>query len=171
MRSALRSCGWAAAEYAHDPIEDHYIKTRNFVGQGEFFEPHESFRYFSPDRSDNDEVIYTNLCFLGPAFARDYRRILLADALFMNSDRHMRNFGVIRSAKDGETLRMAPNFDNNQAYKSNIGVKNSAEMLSLFEKAFGLTEQDCVDLRALAHACSGIAYLKEAQEVVNQFLA
>lgn len=125
-------CGWDAAEYVYDDSKPNRIKTRNFVGEGEFFEPYDSLRYMFEDKSDNEAVIYANLCSLGPEFERAYRRILLADALFMNSDRHMRNFGAIRSVTTGDILRVVPNYDNNQAYKANKDVRYSGAMLCLF---------------------------------------
>lgn len=167
---ALLSCGWPAAEYVYDENESRYIKTRNFVQAGEWFEPYDSLRYLFADRSDDDAVIYGNLHTLGTDFERDYRRILLADALFMNSDRHMRNFGVIRSAMSGEVLRMAPNFDNNQAYKAGAGTTYNPAMLRLFLETLGFSAQDKTDLRALAAACADIPYLKSAYEAVQPYL-
>ena len=73
------------------------------------------------DAPADDRVIYNNISSLGIAFEEAWIRILLADALFMNTDRHMRNFGFIRSAETGRVLRMAPNYDNNQAYTANPG--------------------------------------------------
>lgn len=62
--------------------------------------------------------------------------IYIADALFMNMDRHMRNFGFIRSAETGRVLRMAPNYDNNQAYTANPGRSYTDAMLKEFFKEY-----------------------------------
>lgn len=166
----LIACDWAAAEYQYVPAYDTRIRSRNFVQENEFFEPYDSLRFMFADKSDDDEVIYENIASLGKTFERDFRRILLADALFMNMDRHMRNFGVIRCATTGELLRMAPNFDNNQAYRANPGNTYSDAMLRSFAAQFGLTDTDRSDLMMLIDACSENAYLKPCAEVSKAFL-
>ncbi len=167
---ALNAVGWDAAVYARVRGKRTRIRTRNFVGAGEFFEPYDSLRYCFSDRRDRDAVIYANIGSMGAEFERAFRRILLADALFMNADRHMRNFGVIRSSGTGEILRLAPNFDNNQAYKAIRGVPYSPAMLRLFEREFGLTGEDRDSLRALIEACGDIAYLADARAAAMAFL-
>ena len=72
----------------------------------------------------------------------------------------MRNFGVIRSAVTGDILRMAPNFDNNQAYKSNPGGHYSDAMLRSFEKVYGFNNDDRRDLESLLAACKEHLYLR-----------
>ena len=116
ISKVLMASGCAAEESRNCDEARTRIRTRNFVGAGEFFEPYDSLRFMFEDKSDEEEVIYRNLASLGDEMEAAWRRILLADALFMNTDRHMRNFGVIRSAATGDILRLAPNFDNNQAY-------------------------------------------------------
>ena len=167
---ALLACGWDAAEYQYVGSYRTRIRSRNFVGEGEFFEPYDSLRYMFPDKSDDEQMIYQNLASLGPDFEKAYRRILLADALFMNTDRHMRNFGVIRSAYSGDILRMAPNFDNNQAYRANPGGRISDGMLKSFQAEFDLTPEDRRDLSALITACEKIPYLAAAAEMGKRFL-
>lgn len=168
---ALRACGWDAAEYVYDDDAPNHIKTRNFVGHGEFFEPYDSLRYMFEDKRDNEEVVYANIRSLGADFEQAYRRILLADALFMNSDRHMRNFGVIRSSTTGQILRMAPNFDNNQAYKSSVGIAYSDAMLRMFKASLGWARQDEADLAVLSKACAQIPYLVDAVHAGEAFLS
>ena len=167
---ALMDCGWDAAEYQYCGSYRNRIKSKNFVGEGEFFEPYDSLRFMFSDKSDDELVIYKNIATLGEEFEKQYRRILLADALFMNTDRHMRNFGVIRSAVTGEILRMAPNFDNNQAYKSNPGGHYSDAMLRSFDKVYGFTKEDGKELKALLEACEKHAYLQHAHAVGSAFL-
>ena len=65
----------------------------------------------------------------------------------------MRNFGVIRSALNGDILHMAPNFDNNQAYRANPGGRFTDGMLHSFKASFGLTQDDANDLNTLIEAC------------------
>lgn len=158
---ALLSCGWDAAEYA--PVR-HYLKRvrcRNFVGNGEFFEPYDSFRFFFDNPSDDDATIQRNLSSLGSAFAQAWRRILLSDALFFNTDRHMRNFGVIRSSRTGEVLRLAPNFDNNQAYLANPGGRYSPALLKAFMDLAEAGDRD--NLKILCDALDGNAYFEQAR--------
>lgn len=167
---ALMACGWDAAEYQYDGRCRTRIKSRCFLGTDEFFEPYDSLRFIFADKSDTAQVIYSNIASLGTDYERRFRRILLADALFMNTDRHMRNFGVIRCAKTGKILRMAPNFDNNQAYKSTPDGQCSDAMLKDFEMQYGLTDEDYSDLAALVEACSARPYLQDAQDVGTHFL-
>ncbi len=145
---ALRKMGWDAAEYVYDGRYRKRVKSRNFVGAEEFFEPYASFRYAFEEPADDDETILRNMSSLGREVETAWKRILAADAFFMNTDRHMRNFGVIRSAKTGEVLRRAPNFDNNQAYLANPGGRYSSGMLKLFLKTADEEEREMIaDLR------------------------
>jgi hypothetical protein len=52
---------------------------------------------------------------LSPDIARQYLQIIYMDTLCFNMDRHTKNYGVLRDAKTGVILSMAPNFDNNIA--------------------------------------------------------
>ncbi len=166
----LRACGWDAAEYAYVGSRRSRIKSKNFVEKGTFFEPYDSFRFMFANKEDADEVIYGNLSSLGRGFEQQYRRILLADALFMNTDRHMRNFGVIRSSQTGQVLRMATNFDNNQAYLSNKGTPYSSVMLRMFAAQFGITQADRDDLTQLIKASEKRSFLQEAVQAGKGFL-
>lgn len=167
---ALMACGWDAAEYQYCGSYRNRIKSKNFVGENEFFEPYDSLRFMFTDKSDDELVIYENIASLGADFENQFRRILVADALFMNTDRHMRNYGVIRSAKSGEILRMAPNFDNNQAYKANPGGGYSEGMLKSFASIYGLTNTDRENLSVLVEACAAKPYLQDAKNVGQAFI-
>ena len=165
----LRSIGWDAAEYEHVGRYRRRVKTRSFLRPKEFFEPYDSFRFRFDDPSDDDDAIYRNLASLGAAFETAWKRILLADAVFENTDRHMRNFGVIRSSATGEVLRLAPNFDNNQAYLANPSGSYSGRMLAAYMRhADG---QDRSDLKALSDALSGHPYLDPAYRACLPYLA
>ena len=159
ISKVLRRIGWAAAVYEYIGAYRTRVRSKNFVGKGEFFEPYDSFRFMFKDTSDDDVVIMANLTSLGDAFRRDWKRILAADAFFMNTDRHMRNFGVIRSSKTGDVLRLAPNFDNNQAYTANPGGF-SANMLRLFVRSADAEDRE--NLKLLAGTCEGSKYLAAA---------
>ena len=167
ISKALRACGWDAAEYQYVEGYKTRVKSLNFVHEGEFFEPYDSFRYSFMDRSDDDRVIYNNISSLGIAFEEAWIRILLADALFMNTDRHMRNFGFIRSAETGRVLRMAPNYDNNQAYTANPGRSYTDAMLKEFFKEYG---DHKTMLQQLVEICETLPYLDKAARVGKSIL-
>lgn len=164
----LRDCGWDAAEYCYIGSYRKRIKSRNFLGEDEFFEPYDSFRYAFSDISEDDDIVIANLSSLGEAYRSAWKRILLADALFLNGDRHMRNFGVIRSARTGEVLRLAPNFDNNQAFHGNPGGRYSSAMLRLYWKT--ADDEDRENLRQLLAACEKNRYLAEAWQAGTEIL-
>ncbi len=165
----LMDCGWDAAEYRYVGSYRKRVKSRNFLGEDEFFEPYDSFRYAFADISDDEEIIMSNLSSLGEKCRLAWKRILIADALFLNDDRHMRNFGVIRSAKTGEVLRLAPNFDNNQAFHGNPGGHYSPSMLRLYMKT--ADAEDRANLEHLLDACRNNKYLAEVYhagtEIIN----
>ena len=164
----LRDCCWDAAEYRYVGSYRKRIKSRNFLGEDEFFEPYDSFRYAFSDISEDDDIVMANLSSLGEAYRSAWKRILLADALFLNGDRHMRNFGLIRSARTGEVLRLAPNFDNNQAFHGNPGGRYSAAMLRLYWKT--ADDEDRENLRQLLAACEKNRYLTEAWQAGTEIL-
>ena len=158
----LKDIGWDAAEYRFVGRFRKRVKARNFLKPQEFFEPYDSFRFFFDDPGDDDEVIYRNIASLGTEYEKAWKRILLADAVFLNTDRHMRNYGFIRSSATGEVLRLAPNFDNNQAYLANPGGTYSDAMLKLYMKH--ADRQDKANLKVLSDALKAYPYLKQAYE-------
>ena len=164
----LREVGWDAAEYDYVGRFRKRVKTRNFLQPKEFFEPYDSFRFFFDDPSDDDDVIYRNIASLGVAFEKAWKRILLADALFINTDRHMRNFGFIRSSATGEVLRLAPNFDNNQAYLANPSGTYTEGMLRMYMKQADGEDQE--NLKVLSYALSKHPYLKQAQDASYAYM-
>ena len=164
----LQAIGWDAAEYCYDRSFRKRVKSRNFLQAHEFFEPYDSFRFCFGDLSDDDEVIDRNLASLGPGFASDWKKIRLADAVFLNTDRHMRNFGVIRSSQTGQVLRLAPNFDNNQAYLANPGGRYTDAMLKQhMERA---DHQDKQLLEILCSTLQSNSYFLPAYEAALQYL-
>ena len=124
--------------------------------------------FFFDDPSDDDDVIYRNIASLGVDFEKAWKRILLADALFINTDRHMRNFGFIRSSVTGEVLRLAPNFDNNQAYLANPSGTYSEGMLKMFLKQ--ADEQDTSNLKELCEELIKHPYLSQAYEAGCRYI-
>ena len=145
------------------------MRTLCFLNPHEFFEPYDSFRFSFEDPGDDEEVISRNLASLGTDFDIAWKRILLADAAFLNTDRHMRNFGVIRSSRTGEVLRLAPNFDNNQAYLANPGGVYSDGMLKMYMRQASKADHD--NLQVLTQALSAYPYLKQAYDACMTYLS
>jgi len=164
----LQAVGWDAAEYRFVGRFRKRVKARNFLKPHEFFEPYDSFRFFFDDPGDDDTVICRNIASLGPEFEKAWKRILLADAVFLNTDRHMRNFGVIRSSATGEVLRLAPNFDNNQAYLANPGGVYTDAMLKLYMKH--ADRQDRENLKMLSDTMESHPYLHYAYDASLTYL-
>ncbi len=164
----LRKIGWDAAEYAYDRSFRKHVKTRNFLSENEFLEPYASFRFFFDNPSDDDEVIFRNLSSLGDDYRTAWKRILLSDAVFNNTDRHMHNFGVIRSAITGEVLRLAPNFDNNQAYLANPSFTYQKGMFAQYMD--NADDDDYSNLKVLSAALESHSYLKHAYEASLEYL-
>lgn len=80
----------------------------------------------------------------------DFRRMVVLDALTLNTDRHMGNYGILYDTDTYEPIKMAPVFDNNQALlpyaeKEDFG-KNRAEYLASRPPRIGN------DFNAVAHS-------------------
>ena len=60
---------------------------------------------------------------LGEEAAQRFRSMLAFDAVIMNPDRHMGNYGVFRDNRTGHVLGFAPVFDNNLALLSQYGTE------------------------------------------------
>lgn len=56
---------------------------------------------------------------LYPTLLKQYLEILCLDALCMNYDRHIDNYGILTEPATGDIVSMAPNFDNNLALLTN----------------------------------------------------
>lgn len=164
----LRDIGWDAAEYKRAGHYRTRVRTRNFLQPREFFEPYDSFRFYFDDPEENEETIYMNIASLGSSFEKSWKRILLADAVFVNTDRHMRNFGVIRSSETGKVLRLAPNYDNNQAYLANPSGTYSEGMLKLYMKT--ADQEDWQNLKTMSQAMTSYPYLRHAYEATQKYL-
>ena len=168
LSRVLQGIGWDAAEYHYVGKRLKQVRTRNFVQPDEFFEPYDSFRFYFDDPGDDDDVIYRNIASLGTEFEEAWKRILLADAVFDNRDRHMRNFGVMRSSRTGAVLRLAPNYDNNRAYLANPSGSYSSGMLKLYMKQ--ADDRDYQNLRVLTAEMKKYPYLKQASDACLAFL-
>lgn len=103
----------------------------------------------------------SNISALGEACRTAWKRILLADALFLNGDRHMRNFGVIRSTKTGEVLRLDSEILTTIRRTAAIPAGTIPQAwLRLYWKT--ADDEDWANLRKLLDACEKNKYLAEA---------
>ena len=64
----------------------------------------------------------------GPEAALDYIKLIYADAVCCNQDRHSKNFGVLRDIDTGSFISLAPNYDFNQSvFGDSIDVNTKVE--------------------------------------------
>lgn len=66
---------------------------------------------------------------LGEEAGQRFRSMLVFDAVVMNPDRHMGNYGVLRDNRTGRVLGFAPIFDNNLALLPQYGTESLSEEL------------------------------------------
>ena len=86
------------------------VMTRDFTNGAEYnFEPAYSFM---GDNDDYIDVVYV-LRKIAPQAIPDYVRMIFMDTIAANPDRHTFNFGLLRDAKTGGIVSLAPNYDNN----------------------------------------------------------
>lgn len=64
---------------------------------------------------------------LGEEAGQRFRSMLVFDAVIMNPDRHMGNYGVFRDNHTGRVLGFAPIFDNNLALLPQYGTEALTE--------------------------------------------
>lgn len=89
---------------------------------------------------------------LGEEAAQQFRSMLVFDAVIMNPDRHMGNYGVLRDNETGRVLAFAPIFDNNLALlpqyaRETLTKETLRERFAATPGAFGLTT--CEQARAV----------------------
>lgn len=91
---------------------DKCVKTLDFTDSAKvILEPAYSFM---GDEEDYIKVV-EKLKELCPTAIPNYIKMIFLDTITANADRHTGNFGLMRDAKSGELLGLAPNFDNNMA--------------------------------------------------------
>ena len=91
---------------------DGCVKSLDFTdGASVNFEPASAFMGDNEEYPDVVKALQ-NLC---PDAIPDYIRLLFMDTLCANPDRHTNNFGLLRDARTGEFIGLAPNYDNNMA--------------------------------------------------------
>ena len=75
---------------------------------------------------------------------------------------------MIRSSVTGEVLRLAPNFDNNQAYLANPSGTYSEGMLRMYMKQ--ADREDYANLTMLSEELKSHSYLKQVYEASLVYL-
>ena len=104
-----RALGMNMATYERG---DGCVKSLDFTdGASVNFEPASAFMGDNEEYPDVVKALQ-NLC---PDAIPDYIRLLFMDTLCANPDRHTNNFGLLRDARTGECIGLAPNYDNNMA--------------------------------------------------------
>ncbi len=65
---------------------------------------------------------------MGPEFSRQFRSMLVFDALIYNEDRHFGNFGILRDNRSGAIIAPAPIFDNGMSLFCYAGKEDYAHL-------------------------------------------
>ena len=119
---------------AHYEKGDKCVKSLDFTDSATvIFEPAFSFMGDEEDYIKVAEKL-NELC---PKAIPDYIKMIFLDTITANPDRHTGNFGLMRDAKTGELLGLAPNFDNNMALISRgypIGKSANDLLIMLFNE-------------------------------------
>lgn len=134
-------------------------KCKNFITEDTEFVP-ASYIYAKQPRK-KEENVYQHLLKMcrvyGIIGAREYlNRMITADRIIGNDDRHLGNFGFLRSAETGKILGFAPLFDSGSAYWTK---KSSAKKQRLF------SEQEKIALKESMHKMN----LKEVYDHSEMF--
>ena len=123
-------------------------RCRNFINRNTEFVPASQIYHAVP--SEGDESVFDHMVRSAKAFgvdgAKDYLyRMIAADFLICNNDRHLSNFGFIRSAETGKLKGFAPIFDSGSAFFGNANKNGSSSRLfpGMEEKALKYTVQKC----------------------------
>jgi len=104
-----RALGMNMATYERG---DGCVKSLDFTdGASVNFEPASAFMGDNEEYPDVVKALQ-NPC---PDAIPDYICLLFMDTLCANPDRHTNNFGLLRDARTGEFIGLAPNYDNNMA--------------------------------------------------------
>ena len=128
--------GISCAEVYADPGGGGGIIVKNFTSVDYMLEQADMTGRFDDENYTDEDII----CEYGP----DGYKMILADAVFGNGDRHLGNFGYLRDTETGAYIKMAPLYDFDRALdakgendiliknavrfaKENINFKNIAE--------------------------------------------
>lgn len=113
-----KALGYSMAEYKFDS-ELNAVRSKDFTAGAINFE--DALGYVG-DIEEDFMANYLAFQKISEQCALDYARMIYLDAIVMNYDRHIHNYGILRSVESGEILSLAPNFDNNNALLVNSTV-------------------------------------------------
>lgn len=101
------------------------VRSVNFASGFNF----EDMKGIIGDRYAEYDYVYNTINkYFGPKAAFDYIKLLYADAICCNQDRHSKNFGILRDIETGSFVSLAPNFDFNQSvFGDSIDVDTKTE--------------------------------------------
>lgn len=120
--------GFDYCSYQVDIFDDKIVsKCNNFLKEHEeVISAYDIFYSQRKSNQDNDFMHYQKiLCCHGISNAKEaLENMLILDYLIMNTDRHMKNFGIIRNTKTLEWVRCTPIFDSGQAMNCNQLMMN-----------------------------------------------
>lgn len=108
--------GFPMAKYQRYDSET--IQSEDFTGGGKY--NLQTARALMSEDYESDFpyncIVFQNI---SPKLLKQYLAILFLDALCMNYDRHIDNYGILTDPNSGKIVSMAPNFDNNLALLTN----------------------------------------------------
>lgn len=110
--------GFNMAEY--DLTEEGWIRSKDFT-KGRYNLQHIDWLVKDHTTASGKEISeedllynYESLKSIDGELADEFINICLLDAICENSDRHVKNYGVLTDSQTGQIVSMAPNYDNNQ---------------------------------------------------------
>ena len=110
--------------------------------------------HFGTDEKDieeNKKIFHSYGC------VKEYLSIKYLDILTGNPDRHMRNYGILRDQKDGRVIGLAPNYDNNYAFRDDLQISGFLQAASEYGYVPPvLTEKDIEELKEEMRSVSSL---------------
>lgn len=131
------------------------VKSRDFTQGREVNLEHAELllRHFGIDESEiagNEEIFREYGC------GKEYLDIIYLDIITGNPDRHSRNYGVLRSRENGAVIGLAPNYDNNFAFRADLTLISFSEVAAKTGYIPPmLTEEDIAELLEETKAFEG----------------
>ncbi len=161
-RIALK-LGIATVEYelvetqADDPLSGFWgiVRSKDFT-QGKNINLEHADLILKHFGTDEKDISKNAAAFDSFGRCKEYLDIKYLDILTGNSDRHSRNYGILRSRTDGRVVGFAPNYDNNYAFRTDLKMASFAKAAA--ERGYVppvLTEADAGDIIAEAAAFDG----------------
>ena len=111
-------------------------KCRNFVDENTEFIPAQYIYNIEPRRSDKSQYEHLIMMMENYGIERPgtfIDKMMLADLVMGNSDRHLGNFGILKNVETGE-MQFAPLFDFGSAFREYYKEKETEPKSRLFEE-------------------------------------